>query len=328
MRILLTGGAGYVGSACLRWLLRHGHDPLAYDDLSEGNAAAVPAERLLRGDILDGKTLAATLRERRIDAVMHFAALASVPKSIDQPEAYWRTNVLGTKCLLDAMLASNVKILLFSSTAATYSFDAPMPLAEDSPQVPQVPYGTTKLAAEHIIRDYARAHGLGYAILRYFNAAGADPDGGFGEHRREETHLVPLILYAALGKRRKVFIYGTDWPTRDGSCVRDYVHTDDLALAHQLAVEGLRPGMGRIFNVGSGTGTTVLEALRACERVVGRPIPQEIVARRPGDPAVLVASPAKLERELGWQPRFPRIDEIVETAWRWHHGHPDGYARR
>jgi UDP-glucose 4-epimerase len=329
MKILLTGGAGYVGSACLRWLLKHGHDPIAYDDLSEGNTAAVPdaSSRLIVGDIASTDDLAEVLRQRGIEAVMHFAALASVPDSIADPEAYYRVNCGGTKSVLDAMRATGVRKILFSSTAATYGFHSEMPLRESSPQTPETPYGSTKLAAEWLIKDYARAYGLGFTLLRYFNASGADPDGEFGEDRRHEGHLIPLIFHAALGRRPKIMIYGDDYPTPDGSCVRDYIHTDDLAQAHQLAVESLEVGMGRAYNLGSGTGASVREVLRACETVAGRPIPHEVADRRPGDPAVLVATPAKIMRELGWSPRRSDIGEIVRTAWEWHRRHPNGYAR-
>jgi UDP-glucose-4-epimerase GalE len=326
MRILLTGGAGYIGSATLRWLLQHGHDALAYDNLSEGNAEAVPGNRLLVGDIADTSYLAYVLKKHRCGAVMHFAALASVPDSIGDPDNYYRINVIGTKSILDAMRHAGVRRIVFSSTAATYGFHAEMPLVEDSLQDPRTPYGTSKLAAERLIQDYARAYDLSYAILRYFNAAGADPDGAHGESRRHEAHLIPLALLAATGRRETLRICGGDWETRDGTCVRDYVHTADLAQAHQLAVEALGPGSGRIYNLGSGTGATVLEVLRACERAVGRPIPHEVVDRRPGDPAVLVASSARIRNELGWSPRFPDIDSIVQTAWRWHQRHPDGYS--
>lgn len=325
MRILCTGGAGYVGSACLRWLLKHGHEAYAFDDLSQGNAAAVPDDRLIVGDILDERALCEAMTRHRIEGVMHFAALASVPDSIRDPESYWRVNVVGTKTVLDAMLACGVKLMLFSSTAATYEFTDKMPLTEESSQQPQVPYGTTKLAGEKLIADYARAHHLGYTHLRYFNASGADPDGRFGESRNAESHLIPLTLYVALGRRDVLKVFGDDFPTRDGSCVRDYVHTDDLAQAHQLAIESLKPGVGRAFNIGSGTGTTVFEVHRACEEVVGRAIPSEIAPRRPGDPATLIASPEKLKRELGWQPQFEDIRSIVETAWNWHQSHPNGY---
>ncbi|HKI21220.1 MAG TPA: UDP-glucose 4-epimerase GalE [Isosphaeraceae bacterium] len=329
MKILLTGGAGYVGSACLRWLLGHGHDPIAYDNMLEGNAAAVPdaSSHLIVGDITETDRLAEVLRQHGVEAVMHFAALASVPDSIADPEAYYRVNVAGTKSVLDAMRAAGVRKILFSSTAATYGFYAEMPLREESPQTPETPYGTTKLAAEWLIKDYARAYGLGYTLLRYFNASGADPDGDFGEDRRHESHLIPLIFHAALGCRPKVMIYGYDYSTPDGTCVRDYVHTSDLAQAHQLAVESLEPGVGRAYNLGSGTGATVLQVLRACEAAVGRPIPHEMAGRRPGDPAVLIASPEKITRELGWSPRHSDIREIVRTAWDWHQRHPNGFSR-
>jgi len=328
MKILLTGGAGYVGSACLRWLLAHGHDPIAYDNMDEGNVGAVPdaADRLIRGDIAETDRLTDVLRRHGVEAVMHFAARASVPESVANPEAYYRVNVAGTKSVLDAMRAAGVRKVLFSSTAATYGFHAEMPLRESSPQAPETPYGSTKLAAEWLIKDYARAYGMGYTLLRYFNASGADPGGDFGEDRRHEGHLIPLTLQVAVGRRPKVLIYGGDYPTRDGSCVRDYVHTSDLAQAHQLAVESLEPGMGRAYNLGSGTGATVLEVLRACETTVGRPIAHEIAGRRPGDPAVLIASPEKIVAELGWSPRHSDVLEIVRTAWDWHRRHPNGYG--
>ena len=244
MRIVLTGGAGYIGSACLRWLIRHGHDPIAYDNLSEGNAAAVPDDRLVVGDIADTDRMVEVMRRHRTEAVMHFAALASVPDSITDPDGYYRVNVIGTKSVLDAMRVAGVARIVFSSTAATYGFHAEMPLREDSPQTPETPYGTTKLAAEWLIKDYARAYNLGYAVLRYFNASGADPDGQNGECRHHEAHLIPLVFQVAIGRREKLLIYGDDWDTRDGTCVRDYVHTEDLAQAHQIAVESLEPGVG------------------------------------------------------------------------------------
>lgn len=328
MKILLTGGAGYVGSACLRWLLAHGHDPIAYDNLSEGNRAAVPgaAQRLIVGDIADTDALAEVMHSRGVEAVMHFAALASVPESVADPEAYYRVNVGGTKSVLDAMRAAGVLRIVFSSTCATYGFHAEMPLREDSPQLPETPYGRTKLACEWMIRDYALAYGLGYTLLRYFNAAGADPGGDYGEDRRHEGHLIPLVLQVAVGRRPKVIIYGTDYPTRDGTCERDYIHTSDLAQAHQRTIEAIEPGKGRAYNVGTGTGATVLEVLRACEGALGRPIPHEFAGRRPGDPAVLIGAADRLRGELGWSPRYPDIRDIVRTAWEWHRRHPSGYS--
>jgi UDP-glucose 4-epimerase len=328
MRILLTGGAGYVGSACLRWLLAQGHDPIAYDNLSEGNVAAVPdaPKRLIIGDISETGRLAEVLRQHEVEAVMHFAALASVPDSIADPDAYYRVNVVGTKSVLDAMHIADVRKIVFSSTAATYGFRAKMPLFEDSPQAPETPYGTTKLVAEWLIKDYAKAYGLGYTMLRYFNASGADLDGDFGEDRRHESHLIPLIFQVAVGRRPKLLIFGSDYPTRDGTCERDYVHTADLATAHQRAIEALEPGSGQTYNLGSGAGATVLEVLRACEEVVGREIPHEITGQRAGDPAVLIASPAKIIRALGWSPRYSNIRDIVRTAWEWHRRYPHGFT--
>ena len=326
MSILLTGGAGYIGSACLRYLLKHGHDAIAFDNLAEGNRDAVPDGRLIVGDICNPEALDSAIEAHDVHAVLHFAAVASVPESIEDPEQYWRVNVVGTKTLLDAMRRHDIRQLVFSSTAATYGFHAEMPLVEESAQQPATPYGTTKLACESIIREYSRAYGIGYALMRYFNASGADEDGEHGEYRRRETHLIPLALATALGQRDRLRIFGGRWPTRDGTCVRDYVHVEDLAQAHLLALEALRPGMGRAYCLGNGTGTTVFEVLRACERAVGRSIPFEIVDPRPGDPPVLVASPARITQELGWSPRFASIDAIAETAWRWHCRHEHGYA--
>jgi len=326
MRILLTGGAGYIGSACLRWLLSHGHDAIAFDNLSEGNAGSVPDDRLVVGDILDTEALTEALKRHRAEAVMHFAALAVVPESVSDPERYYRINVIGTKSVLDAMRAAEVPRIVFSGTCAVYGSRNPMPLTEDSPTYPEHPYGSTKRAAEQMIADYHRAYGLGYAVLRYFNAAGADPDGQHGEARRHETHLIPLALKAADGQIPELTIFGNDWPTRDGTCVRDYIHTQDLADAHQKAVEAIGPGEARLYNVGSGTGASVLEVVHACEEVVGRPIPRKVAGRRPGDPAELIASPSKIERELGWKPQCSDIGTIVETAWRWQSSHPEGYG--
>jgi len=326
MKLLLTGGAGYVGSACLRRLLRNGHDAVAFDNLSAGNAKSVPKKRLIVGDINDGKHLTAVLREGRFDAVMHFAALASVPDSINDPESYYHVNVTGTKTVLDSMRDAGIVRLICSSTAATYSFAAAMPLNEDSPQKPEVPYGTTKLAAEWMIKDYSRAYGLGYVIFRYFNASGADLDGSHGECRTYESHLIPLIFSAALGRRPMLSVFGHDYDTPDGTCVRDYVHVDDIAQAHEAAMQLIEPGEGRSYNLGSGTGATVLEVLQAAERVVGRVIPHKIVARRPGDPGVLVATPERAINDLRWKPAHSDLNTILASAWRWHSTHPAGYS--
>ncbi len=327
MKILCTGGAGYVGSACLRYLLRNGYDAYAFDNLSEGSAVAVPQadKRLIVGDLDDRELLGRLLRDEAFDAVMHFAAVASVPESIKDPDGYWKVNVIGTKNLLDAMVENGINNLIFSSTAATYAFTDKMPLTEQSEQLPVTPYGSTKLACEAMIEDYRRAYGIGYTIMRYFNASGADEDGEFGEDRNQESHLVPLALYAAVGRRDGLSVFGHDLATRDGSCVRDYVHVDDIAQAHVLAMQSQQPGKGRKFNIGSNTGTTVLEVIKACEGASGTSITCEMAEPRPGDPAVLVASCDKLVAELGWKPRFDSIEAIVETACRWHSRYPGGY---
>lgn len=321
MNILLTGGAGYVGSACLRWLLKQDHNAIAYDNLSTGNAWSVPEHRLITADLHDGESLRSALREHEIEAVIHLGALAVVPDSVRDPESYWRENVVATKSLLDAMRDCDVNKLVLSSTCAVYGDDPPIPITEDAPMEPSHPYGATKAAAERMISDYSQAYGLGYTHLRYFNVAGADSDGKYGESRAKETHLIPLVFYAATGKIPRLKIYGDDWPTRDGSCVRDYVHTEDLARAHQLALETLEPGMGRAYNVGTGEGVTVKEVFAACRDVVGAEIPFEIAGRRPGDPAVLYACSDKIQSELGWSPRYKHIRDTVETAWRWHVHH-------
>jgi len=319
----MTGGAGYVGSACLRGLLRYGHCPVAFDNLSDGHAASVPENLLEIGDIASRSRLVEVIKKHKIDAIMHFAAVASVPESIRDPERYWRTNVVGTKNVLDAMCDSGVNRIVFSSTAAVYSFDDVMPIDECTPTVPQTPYGTSKLAAEFLVRDYAAAYGLGFAILRYFNAAGADMDGEFGEHRLDESHLIPLTLRASL-RNEPVRIYGSDWDTADGTCVRDFIHTEDLMHAHRLALDYISPGDGVIYNVGSNMGTSVLEVLKCCEQVVGKPIPHEFAAPRRGDPGTLIADSRKLRSQLNWRPRYG-IEEIIESAWRWHSRYTEGY---
>ncbi len=328
MRVLCTGGAGYVGSACLRWLLAHGHDAIAFDNLSEGNLAAVPEGRLIIGDIEDYESLLDAMKTHQVDAVMHFAAAASVPDSIVDPEFYYRSNVIGTKNVLDAMRAAGVQRILLSSTAATYAFNNQMPLQEDSLLQPVVPYGTTKLTAEQMIKEYAKAYGIGYTILRYFNASGADIDGQYGEDRNKESHLIPLILYAAQGKTEKINIYGGDWNTPDGTCIRDFVHTADLGQAHLLAVEAIVPGEGEVYNLGSGKGATVMEVLKNCEKIVGSPIPHSIEERRPGDPGILIASSDKIKQKLGWEPQYSGIETIVKSAWKWHSSHPEGYKSK
>ena len=326
MKVLCTGGAGYVGSACLRYLLAQGHDAVAFDNLAEGNAAAVPDGRLIVGDLLDAAAVRAALQRTRPDAVLHFAAVASVPESLKDPALYWRVNLVGTQTLLDAVAEAGVRRVVFSSTAATYAFTDEMPLVEHSPQRPATPYGTSKLAAEHLIRDYGRAMNIGTVSFRYFNASGADLDGDNGEDRRCESHLIPLAIGAALGHRPPLTIFGRDLPTRDGTCVRDYVHVLDLAQAHMLAMQQVEPGEQRMYNLGTGTGTTVLEVVHAAARVVGRDVPHTFAPKRPGDPDVLIAGADAARRELSWKPGHSGIDTILRTAFRWHTSHPRGYS--
>jgi UDP-glucose-4-epimerase GalE len=325
MRILVVGGAGYIGSHVARHLIGHGHEVWVFDSLVRGHRAAAPEGRLIVGDLGDGAGLEACLREHRIEAVMHFAAFALVPESVSDPALYYRNNVVGSLNLLDAMRAAGVPRIVFSSTCAVYGNCEP-PIVEETPRRPINPYGFTKLVIEHALADYAAAYGLGYSALRYFNACGASGDGTIGEDHAPETHLIPLILEVALGRRESVSIFGTDYPTPDGSCIRDYIHVEDLAEAHRLALERIAPGSpGLVLNLGTGQGVSVREVIESARRVTGHPIPAVERPRRPGDPAVLIASAGAARRELGWTPKFTEIDAIVESAWRWHSTHPRGF---
>jgi UDP-glucose 4-epimerase len=326
MAILVTGGAGYVGSHAVAWLRRAGHEVFVYDNLEQGHAAAVPPGCLIRGDLRDGLTLARALREHRIDAVMHFAARALVGESVADPALYYHANVAGTLSLLDAMRAAGVARIVFSSTCATYGEPERMPIREDTPQRPVNPYGRSKLAIEWALRDYAVAYGIGYAALRYFNACGAAASGELGEHHAVEAHLIPLTLQVALGQRGAITIYGDDYPTRDGTCIRDYIHVDDLAEAHRLALEKLSPGRGIELNLGTGRGFSVREVIEVCRRVTGHAIPAHVGARRPGDPPELIADPTRAREVLGFRARYTELYDIVRSAWNWHSRHPRGYA--
>jgi UDP-glucose-4-epimerase GalE len=326
MRIFVTGGAGYVGGACLRRLLGAGHEAVAFDDLSEGHREAIPEGRLIVGDLADGDALDDALGRFAPDAVMHFAASTYVGVSVTDPDRYYGNNVAGSLSLLRAMRRAGVRRLLFSSTCALYGDSPRVPMDESAPWAPTSPYARTKLAVEWMIRDFAAAYGLGFTLLRYFNAAGADPDGAHGEDHRPETHIIPLVLQVALGRRAEVLLFGDDYPTPDGTCIRDYVHVADLAEAHLLAIAATTPATAEVYNVGTGRGNSVLDVIAACERVSGRPIPRRVVPRRPGDAPALVADPTKLRTALGWRPEFPDVSDIVATAWRWHSSHPDGYG--
>jgi len=327
MRILVVGGAGYIGSHASRFLVRAGHEVSVYDNLAYGHRSAVPQGQLIVGDLADSERLTQTLAANRIEAVMHFAAFAAVGESVEHPDRYYQNNVVNTLKLLDAMRATQVQKIVFSSTTATYGVPQKVPIRETEMQLPINPYGFTKLVVEHALEDYAKAYGLAYAALRYFNAAGASPDGDMGEDHTPETHLIPIVLQVALGQREKVWIYGNDYPTPDGTCIRDYVHVDDLADAHLRALERLQPGEGIRVNLGSGHGYSVQQVIDACRKVTGHSIPAEVAPRRPGDPPELIADSSLARQVLGWSPGYTDIESIVRTAWKWHQSHPHGYAR-
>src|SRR5436190_8360774 len=303
MRILVTGGAGYVGSHCVCRLLTAGHQPIVYDNLRRGHRQAVPAARLVEGDLSDETKLANVLRDQKIEAVMHFAALALVGESVEKPDLYYRNNVLGSFYLLEAMRASGVRKIVFSSTTATFGAPEKMPIAETTPQQPINPYGFSKLVVERMLDDYAAAHGFGFAALRYFNAAGAAADGSIGEDHTPESHLIPIVLQVALGQRPSISIFGDDYPTADGTCIRDYVHVDDLASAHLSALGRLQPGQSIKVNLGTGRGYSVREVIEACRKITGHQIPARIGPRRPGDPPELVADSRLARKLLEWSPK-------------------------
>jgi UDP-glucose 4-epimerase len=318
MRVLVTGGAGYIGSVVGEVLMARGHTVSVYDDLSEGYRDAVPdGARLLDGDLLDRGRLDAALREARPDAVVHMAAVCQVGESVADPAKYYRINVVGGLALLDAMHAAGVARIVFSSTAAVYGEPAKQPIEEDDPTAPSNPYGESKLAFERALAWYGGAYGLRSVALRYFNAAGASARAG--ERHDPETHLIPIVLQAAAGRRGAVTIYGDDYATRDGTCLRDYVHVLDLAEAHALALDALAAGgPSAVYNLGcGGDGFTVREVIDTAARVTGRKIPVGVGPRRPGDPATLVAASTRIRRELGWTPRYPALEEIIGSAWKW-----------
>jgi UDP-glucose-4-epimerase GalE len=309
-------------------LLEHGHDVWVVDNLSAGHRAAVPADRLVVADLADTAAVDHVLVTRRIEAVVHFAALCYVGVSVHEPAVYYRNNTVNTLNLLDLCRRNGVDRFVFSSTCATYGMPVKVPITEDNPQKPINPYGHTKLAIEFALADFATAYGLGYAALRYFNAAGASRDGSIGEDHHPETHLIPLVLQVALAQRPHIEIFGTDYPTPDGTCVRDYVHVEDLAEAHRLALEKIESGKGLCLNLGTGRGYSNREVVRTAAEVVGKPIASKDGPRRPGDPPELVAAADLARQTLGWKPRYPELGMILETAWAWHRTHPHGYADR
>lgn len=312
MKLLVTGGAGYVGSVCAAVLVERGHDVTIIDNFTTGNREAIPAgATLVEGDVHD--VAHEVLASGDFDGVVHFAARSLVGESVSQPADYWQHNVVTTLTLLEAMRHNGVNNLVFSSTAATYGEPEQVPITEDMPTAPTNPYGASKLAIDYAITSYAHAYGLGATSLRYFNVAGAY--GSIGENRDVETHLIPLVLQVALGHREKISMFGDDWPTHDGTAVRDYIHILDLAEAHVLALESNAGGSHRIFNLGSGDGYSVKQVVEMCREVTGHPIPAEIAPRRAGDPATLIASSDKARRELGWTPSHTDLRTIVEDAW-------------
>jgi UDP-glucose-4-epimerase GalE len=315
--ILVTGGAGYVGSHACKVLAGAGYRPVIYDNLSRGHAEAVRWGPLVEGDLHDHDKLVAALRSHEIAAVMHFAAFAYVGESVGEPDLYYRNNVGGTLALLAAMREAGVGTIVFSSTCAVYGVPDKVPIGESTAKAPLNPYGETKLVIEQALHWYGGAYGLRYAALRYFNAAGADPGGEIGEDHDPETHLIPRVLRAALGRGDPVEIYGTDYPTPDGTAIRDYIHVTDLADAHVRALGHLERGGSIALNLGTGQGASVREVIAAVERVAGRPVPQREAPRRPGDPPELVADPALARERLGWQPRYSDLDTIVATALAW-----------
>jgi UDP-glucose 4-epimerase len=321
MKILVTGGAGYIGGTLTRLLLAQGHSVTVYDNLCHSKRLAVaPNAEFVEGDVADRVLLEKTLRAGRFDGVMHFAALIEAGESMKHPETYFRNNTAATLTLLEAMLATRHDRLVFSSTAACYGEPESTPILEDAKLQPTNAYGESKLLVEQMLLWMNVSHGLKYASLRYFNVAGAVD--GYGEAHEPESHLIPLILDVALGRRASIKVFGRDYPTKDGTCIRDYIHVRDLAEAHLLALGALSETKSRlIYNIGNGQGFSVLEVIESVRRVTGKPIAVEECPRRPGDPAVLVASSEKIKRELGWKPEFEQLDQIIGSAWEWHQLH-------
>jgi len=317
VKILVTGGAGYIGGTVAQLLLERGHSVVVYDNLCHGQRSMVPAgATFVEGDVADSKRLEDLFASDSFAGVMHFAALIEAGESMQRPEIYFRNNTAATLGLLQAMLSKNLKRLVFSSTAAVYGEPVSTPIVEDAALCPTNAYGESKLLVEHMLSWIHRVHGLRYASLRYFNVAGAIP--GRGEAHEPESHLIPLILDVALGRRKSIKIFGQDYPTPDGTCVRDYIHVKDLAEAHLLAFQALDGHDRMIYNLGNGRGFSVREVVDSARRVTGHPIPVEELPRRPGDPAVLIASSAKIGADLGWKPKYTQLDEIVQSAWEWH----------
>ena len=325
MKVLVTGGAGYIGATTVQALLEAGHDVVVYDNLTNGHADAVPKSvKLVQGDVGDRERLDSLFREHRLEAVLHFAALIEAGESMKVPEKFFRNNSSSTLTLLESMLANRVTKLIFSSTAALYGEPDRIPIREEDTLKPTNAYGESKLLVERMLAWFHRIHRFRYASLRYFNAAGSN--GRSGELHNPESHLIPLILQVASGQREHISVFGTDYPTADGTCVRDYIHVTDLANAHVLALEALDSHDRLIYNLGNGEGFSVRQVIESVRRITGEPIKVVEAPRRPGDPAVLVASSDKIRKELNWKPKYPQLDQIVSTAWDWMQTHPHGYA--
>jgi len=325
--ILVCGGAGYVGSHTVAELVQRGFETIVIDNLEKGHRDAIwPGARFYEGDLRDEEFLCEVFARHKINSVVHFAAYSLVSESVENPLKYYENNVCGAISLLKSMLKANVYQIVFSSTAAVYGKPQNTPILESDLTSPINPYGETKLAVENIFKWFDNAYGLKYAVLRYFNVAGAHPSGKIGEDHRPETHLIPTVMQAALGKIPKLKIYGDDYPTPDGTCIRDYIHATDLADAHILALEELiKKGESMTYNLGNGTGYSNKEIVETAKMITGRPISLEIIERRPGDPPVLIASSEKINKELAWQPRYNTLEQIIGTAWEWHSKHPEGY---
>ena len=326
MRLLVTGGAGYVGSHAVKILVERGHDVVVYDSLVLGHREAVIDAPLVVGDVANLELLSSTLLENEVEGVLHFAARSRVGESVQDPGLYYRDNVGGTISLLEAMRVAGVRRIVFSSTCATYGEPTTMPIGEDNPQLPVNPYGRSKLMVEQVLADYAGAYGIGATALRYFNACGAAEDGSLGESHEDETHLIPIVLQVAAGERESVTVFGTDYQTPDGTCIRDYIHVDDLAEAHRLAIETMTPGQFDAMNLGTGQGFSVQEVIEACRRITEEAIYSIPGPRRSGDPPKLVADPQRAMARLGWRPQFTTLESMVKTAWNWHANRPYGFA--
>ena len=328
MQVLVCGGAGYIGSHMVAELLENGHEVVILDNFQKGHRDAVLGGKIYEGDLRDRNVLDKVFTENKIDAVIDFAADSLVGESVQEPLKYFNNNVGGTISLLEAMRDHEIKYIVFSSTAATYGEPENTPILEGDRNLPTNPYGESKLAVEKILKWCDNAYGIKYTALRYFNAAGAHINGKIGEDHNPESHLIPIILQTALGQREKIFIFGEDYATEDGTCVRDYIHVSDLASAHLLALKRLREGgESRIYNLGNGKGFSVKEMVEVARKVTGREIKAEIGERRPGDPATLIASSEKAMEELNWKPKYNSVETIIETAWKWHLNHPNGYEK-